>query len=293
MSTSNDQDRLESLTDLKYKALVNERKHARGQAVHEKTKTKLQAAEKRIREYEETITVLKRQISLNTSNQPGAQRTNTDGEEPAAKSPATTGTLATKRSQSDEGSVKWRETAQGSSALRDTRPSVTNNVYNILNSHKTIIYTNRAYPGDNFVPTPPPRKKSTAAAPAAKNKPAPAPSPAPKPAPDFEAQPGRPEVEEPTEAAQEPTRPPVSRNTIPGLIEGVKYEIEEIIEDIAELAACKVLKSMYNNRCLRQERGKACGRNSCKYTHEDQLYLYEDLIKTLYANAKVAKEVGA
>lgn len=231
---------------------------------------------------------LKRRIPSGASEQPAAQGANANGGESAAKDHAATSTIATKRSQSDEGSTKRRKTAQGSSALRDTRPTVTNNVYNILNSHKTIIYTNGAMPGDDFVPTLPPRKKSTAAAPTAKHKR----NASSKAAPECKVQSTDPEVEE-VEPEQEPAKSSVSSNTFTVLIEGVEYEIEEIVEDIADLAAWKVPKPMYSDRCLREERGKTCGRKSCKYVHEDQLYLCGHFIKTLYANAKEAKEAGA
>lgn len=161
-------------------------------------------------------------------------------------------------------------------------------MYNILNSHKTIIYTNGATPGDDFVPTLPPRKKSTAAAPTAKRKR----NAASKAAPACKVQSTDPEVEE-VEPEQEPAKSSVSSNTFTGLIEGVEYEIEEIVEDIADLAAWKVPKPMYSDRCLREERGKTCGRKSCKCVHEDQLYLYGHFIKRLYANAKEAKDAGA
>lgn len=82
---------------------------------------------------------------------------------------------------------RWWKTAQSSSALRDTRSSITDDVYKILNSYKTIIHINDAMPGDDFVPTLPPRKKATAAAPTANYK--------PDPVPESKVQPAGPEVE--------------------------------------------------------------------------------------------------
>lgn len=66
--------------------------------------------------------------------------------------------------------MKKFKTAQGSSALRDTHPNITNKVYKILNSHNTFIFTKGAMPGDDFVPTLPPRKMPTTAEPVEKHK---------------------------------------------------------------------------------------------------------------------------
>lgn len=83
-SHSNNEERPGSLADLKDKAFVNQRRHAREQAAHEKTEAKLKAAEERDCEYKEKIAALKRQRALDATGAPAMQSNDTTGEHPAA-----------------------------------------------------------------------------------------------------------------------------------------------------------------------------------------------------------------
>ncbi|KAJ8113562.1 hypothetical protein OPT61_g4337 [Boeremia exigua] len=283
---SKKQERPERPIDLKEKAFVAGPKQHREQLARDELEARLRTAENRTQTDQKSSTATKRKTPPEASKSPALRNAYATDEGARLSDCAYPIRTTTDSGRTDRGLTKRTKTEQGSTVFRAGRQNITNNVYNTFNSYKFITHTRGSLPGYDFVPTLPRNSRFPTTAPANAF------------TTETTTHHTSTQVEDPKDAekgsdiveASSAVHP--KSNTFPGLTDGVEYEIEELEDNNVASIGKTIKKPTYSDRCLREARAKRCGRNSCKYVHEDQVDLFANLITTLFPNASKAKAAG-